>query len=376
MRSIKMVDLQSQYARLSSEINRNVLSVMAEGDYIQGAAVKSFELALAERFGVKHVVSCANGTDALQLAFMALDLPVGSEVITPAFSYAALAEVLILLGLKPVFVDVNPQTFLIDIDTVEAAITSHTKAIAPVHLYGQMAPMTELMALANKYNLFLVEDAAQAIGSQYCSDDLHGFAGCLGDIGTTSFFPSKNLGCFGDGGAIFTNDDELSKRLRMMANHGQSVKYHHDVIGLNSRLDTMQAAILMAKLPHLDDFQNRRSAIANKYDQGLSNLEGLEIPVRNIDSTHVFHQYTIKLKNQQLRDALKQKLQQLGIPSMIYYPIALHQQKAYHQTIELPIAESLCGSVLSLPICPELDAEQQDFIIHQIRDILNQSNHS
>ena len=373
MRSIKMVDLQAQYARLSSEIDQAMKQVLLQGDFIQGSAVKQLESALSERYQVKHVISCANGTDALQLAFMALDLPKGSEIITPAFSYAALAEVLLLLELKPVFVEVDPSTFLLDVSLVEALITENTRAIAPVHLYGQMVSMEPLLALAKKHNLFVVEDAAQAIGSQYCTPGEHGFAGTMGHIGTTSFFPSKNLGCFGDGGAIFTNDDDLAQRLRSMANHGQTVKYQHDVLGLNSRLDTLQAAILMAKLPHLHDFEKSRRAVAARYDEALSALDGLKIPDRTVDSTHVFHQYTITCETAAMRNALKKYLAEHEIPSMIYYPRPLYLQTAYQQVVNLPISEDLCNRVLSLPICPELDPEQQDYIIHNIQNFIQKS---
>lgn len=373
MRSIKMVDLQAQYARLSSEIDQAMKQVLIQADFIQGSAVKALESALAERYQVKHVISCANGTDALQLAFMALDLPKGSEVITPAFSYAALAEVLLLLELQPVFVEVDPATFLMDVSLVEALITENTRAIAPVHLYGQMVSMEPLLALAKKHNLYVVEDAAQAIGSQYCTPGEHGFAGTMGHIGTTSFFPSKNLGCYGDGGAIFTNDDDLAQRLRSMANHGQTVKYQHDIIGLNSRLDTLQAAVLMAKLPHLLDFEKARRAVAAKYDAALTSLDGLTIPVRTVDSSHVFHQYTITCESSAMRDALKSYLSDHGIPSMIYYPTPLHLQTAYKQVVNLPISEDLCTRVLSLPICPELDVEQQEYIIHNIQYFIQKS---
>jgi dTDP-4-amino-4,6-dideoxygalactose transaminase len=373
MRSIKMVDLQAQYARLSSEIDQAIKQVLLQGDFIQGSAVKQLESALSERYQVKHVISCANGTDALQLAFMALDLPKGSEVITPAFSYAALAEVLLLLELKPVFVEVDPATFLMDVSLVEALITENTRAIAPVHLYGQMVSMEPLLALAKKHNLYVVEDAAQAIGSQYCTPGEHGFAGTMGDIGTTSFFPSKNLGCFGDGGAIFTNDDDLAQRLRSMANHGQTVKYQHDILGLNSRLDTLQAAVLMAKLPHLHDFEKSRRAVAARYDEALGSLDGLEIPVRTVDSSHVFHQYTITCKTAAMRDALKMYLAEHEIPSMIYYPRPLYLQTAYQQVVNLTISEDLCNRVLSLPICPELDVEQQEYIINNIRNFIQKS---
>ena len=373
MRSIKMVDLQAQYARLSSEIDQAIKQVLLQGDFIQGSAVKQLESALSERYQVKHVISCANGTDALQLAFMALDLPKGSEVITPAFSYAALAEVLLLLELKPVFVEVDPATFLMDVSLVEVLITENTRAIAPVHLYGQMVSMEPLLALAKKHNLFVVEDAAQAIGSQYCTPGEHGFAGTMGHIGTTSFFPSKNLGCFGDGGAIFTNDDALAQQLRSMANHGQTVKYQHDILGLNSRLDTLQAAVLMAKLPHLHDFEKSRRAVAARYDEALGSLDGLEIPVRTVDSSHVFHQYTITCKTAAMRDALKLYLAEQEIPSMIYYPRPLFLQTAYKQVVSMPISEDLCNRVLSLPICPELDVEQQEYIINNIRNFIQKS---
>ena len=373
MRSIKMVDLQAQYARLSSEIDQAIKQVLLKGDFIQGSAVKQLESSLSERYQVKHVISCANGTDALQLAFMALDLPKGSEVITPAFSYAALAEVLLLLELKPVFVEVDPATFLMDVSLVEALITENTRAIAPVHLYGQMVSMEPLLTLAKKHNLFVVEDAAQAIGSQYCTPGEHGFAGTMGHIGTTSFFPSKNLGCFGDGGAIFTNDDDLAQRLRSMANHGQTVKYQHDVLGLNSRLDTLQASVLMAKLPHLYEFEKSRRAVAARYDEALGSLDGLEIPVRTVDSSHVFHQYTITCKTAAMRDALKMYLAEQEIPSMIYYPRPLFLQTAYKQVVSMPISEDLCNRVLSLPICPELDVEQQEYIINNIRNFIQKS---
>ena len=373
MRSIKMVDLQAQYARLSSEIDQAIKQVLLQGDFIQGSAVKQLESALSERYQVKHVISCANGTDALQLAFMALDLPKGSEVITPAFSYAALAEVLLLLELKPVFVEVDPATFLMDVSLIEAMITGNTRAIAPVHLYGQMVSMEPLLALAKKHNLYVVEDAAQAIGSQYCTPGEHGFAGTMGHIGTTSFFPSKNLGCFGDGGAIFTNDDDLAQRLRSMANHGQTVKYQHDILGLNSRLDTLQAAVLMAKLPHLHDFEKSRRAVAARYDEALGSLDGLEIPDRTVDSSHVFHQYTMTCKTAAMRDGLKMYLAEHEIPSMIYYPRPLFLQTAYKQVVSMPISEDLCNRVLSLPICPELDVEQQNYIILNIQNFIQKS---
>jgi UDP-2-acetamido-2-deoxy-ribo-hexuluronate aminotransferase len=373
MRNIQMVDLQGQYTRLSVEIDQAMKQVLQDADFIQGGAVRRFESALAERYEVKHVIGCANGTDALQLAFMALDLPVGSEVITPAFSYAALTEVILLLGLKPVFAEVDASTFLMDLAALEGLITENTRAIAPVHLYGQMVSMEPLLALAKKHNLYVVEDAAQAIGSQYCTPSEHGFAGTMGHIGTTSFFPSKNLGCYGDGGAIFTNDDALAKKLRRLANHGQTVKYQHDVVGLNSRLDTLQAAVLLAKLPYLSEFEKQRRAVAARYDAALGEIVGLSVPQRTVDSSHVFHQYTLKCDSEAMRDALKKHLMDLGIPSMIYYPIALHRQTAYKQIVNLPVSEDLCNRVLSLPICPELNIEQQDYIINNIRNFIQKS---
>ncbi len=373
MRIIQMVDLQGQYTRLSVEIDQAMKQVLQDADFIQGGAVRRFESALAERYEVKHVIGCANGTDALQLAFMALDLPAGSEVITPAFSYAALTEVILLLGLKPVFAEVDASTFLMDLAALEGLITENTRAIAPVHLYGQMVSMEPLLALAKKHNLYVVEDAAQAIGSQYCTPSEHGFAGTMGHIGTTSFFPSKNLGCYGDGGAIFTNDDALAKKLRRLANHGQTVKYQHDVVGLNSRLDTLQAAVLLAKLPYLSEFEKQRRAVAARYDAALGEIVGLSVPQRTVDSSHVFHQYTLKCDSEAMRDALKKHLMDLGIPSMIYYPIALHRQTAYKQVVNLPVSEDLCNRVLSLPICPELNIEQQDYIIHNIRNFIQKS---
>lgn len=373
MRNIQMVDLQGQYTRLSVEIDQAMKQVLQDADFIQGGAVRRFESALAERYEVKHVIGCANGTDALQLAFMALDLPAGSEVITPAFSYAALTEVILLLGLKPVFAEVDASTFLMDLAALEGLITENTRAIAPVHLYGQMVSMEPLLALAKKHNLYIVEDAAQAIGSQYCTTSEHGFAGTMGHIGTTSFFPSKNLGCYGDGGAMFTNDDALAKKLRRLANHGQTVKYQHDVVGLNSRLDTLQAAVLLAKLPYLSEFEKQRRAVAARYDAALGEIVGLSVPQRTVDSSHVFHQYTLKCDSEAMRDALKKHLMDLGIPSMIYYPIALHRQTAYKQVVNLPVSEDLCNRVLSLPICPELNIEQQDYIIHNIRNFIQKS---
>ena len=364
--TIPLVNLQAQYHRFKSDIDEAVIQVMESAAYIQGAQVKNLENSLAKLLNVKHVISCANGTDALQLAFMALNLPTGSEVITPSFSYAALAEVIYLLKLKPIFVDINESTFLIDENQIEKAITTKTKAIAPVHLFGQVANMEAILAIAKKHNLYVIEDNAQAIGAEYCSSGVSGFGGTLGHAGTTSFFPSKNLGCFGDGGAVFTNDDDLALKIRMIANHGQGEKYKHQVIGINSRLDTIQAAILNVKLPHLKSFTLARQSVADRYTQRFESFDWFRVPQKEMNSTHVFNQYTLRLKSKEDRDSLKENLSKNGIPSMIYYPIPLHKQEAYFQNVSLPISESMCDRVLSLPICPELSIENQEFIINTI----------
>ena len=391
-----MVDLQAQYQRLGNEIDARLQAAVRSAAYIKGPEVAELESAMDQGLselrassslmsafphlsGSLHALGVANGTDALQLAFMALDLPAGSEVITPAFSYAALAEVLFLLNLNPVFVEVDPHTFLMDVQAARAAVGPQTRAIAPVHLYGQTADMTAILSLAAEHNLYVVEDCAQALGSQYCSDELSGFAATLGHIGCTSFFPSKNLGCMGDGGMVFTRDAALAKRLRALANHGQEQKYQHRYIGLNSRLDTLQAAILLAKWPHLKDFGGRRAAAAQRYDEALSGHEALAVPARTPLSTHVFHQYTLTLQNPAHREPLRQMLAAAGIPSMVYYPTPLHRQEAYAaaltagrgRTADLRSTEDLCNRVISLPICPELDAEQQNYICQQLRAALD-----
>jgi UDP-2-acetamido-2-deoxy-ribo-hexuluronate aminotransferase len=364
--TMPMVNLQAQYHRFKNDIDAAVIQVMESAAFIQGSQVKNFENALAQLLNVKHVISCANGTDALQLAFMALNLPEGSEIITPSFSYAALAEVIYLLKLKPVFMDINENSFLIDVSQIEQAITPKTKAIAPVHLFGQVANMEVILEIAKKHNLYVIEDNAQAIGAEYCSSGVSGFGGTLGHIGTTSFFPSKNLGCFGDGGAVFTNDDDLAMKIRMIANHGQAEKYKHQVIGINSRLDAIQAAILSVKLPHIKSFTMARQAVADRYNQSFKSFEWFHVPQKEINSTHVFNQYTLTLKSKEDRDLLKEDLGTNGIPSMIYYPIPLHKQQAYFQSLSLPISENMCDRVLSLPICPELSIENQEYIIHTI----------
>jgi UDP-2-acetamido-2-deoxy-ribo-hexuluronate aminotransferase len=377
MRNIQMVDLLAQYAHIQNEIDQSVLDVIRSSQYINGPQVKLFADALSGYLGGTHVVPCANGTDALQIALMGLGLQPGDEVITATFTYVATAEVIALLGLTPVLVDVDEKGFLIDIDQVEKAITPKTRAIVPVHLFGQCADMEPLMYLAEKHNLYVVEDTAQAIGADYTfSDGRTMKAGTIGHIGCTSFFPSKNLGCFGDGGAMFTRDEALAKRLRMIANHGQSKQYYHDEIGVNSRLDSMQAAILNVKLPYLDHYNDSRRAAAGRYDAALEKHPLVTPPHRVENSTHVFHQYTLKLDPSVNRDALKVHLAENGIPAMIYYPVPLHRQKAYLQPegTSFPVTEKLCASVISLPMHSELTAEQQDYIIDHFISYLNQEN--
>jgi UDP-2-acetamido-2-deoxy-ribo-hexuluronate aminotransferase len=376
---IGMLDLVGQYRRLQSEIDAAMDSVLERGDFIQGSSVTLFEQELADYLSVPHVISCGNGTDALQLAFMALDLPAGSEVILPSFAYAALAEVILLLGLSPVFVEVNPSTYLIQESAIEAAITTKTRVIAPVHLFGCMANMDAIMDIAHRYNLYVVEDAAQAIGSYYSGVSVRGFAGTLGTVGTTSFFPSKNLGCFGDGGAVFCSNLELATRIRQLANHGQSTKYIHDIVGINSRLDTLQAAVLRVKLGHLDDFHAKRLTIAQRYVDGLQPLQDqglLQLPCfsginshhSELNSTHVFHQFTLRIIAHEKRDAFRQFMSDRGIATMVYYPLPLHRQNAYFQKVALPVTEELCSQVVSLPICPELRVEAQQEIILNVKE--------
>ena len=360
---IQMVDLKSQYNHIKNKVNEAILNVIENGQFIKGPDVKIFEENLKSYLNVKHVIACANGTDALQIAMMALNLKPGDEIIVPVFTYIATAEVIGLLGLKPIMVDVEPDTFCIDVSKIEEVISPNTKAIVPVHLFGQCANMDEIMDLDQKHRLFVIEDTAQAIGSKYTfQDGSEVSAGCIGDIGTTSFFPSKNLGCYGDGGALFTNDDALAERLRMICNHGQKVQYVHDIIGVNSRLDSMQAAILNVKLGQLRNYENSRNQAAKWYDDLLGKLDWLEIPKRSSSSTHVFHQYTIKIKEgREKRDALKAELSKRGIPTMVYYPIPLHKQKAFetenYPMGSFPVSEALCDVVLSLPIHTEMNYE-------------------
>jgi dTDP-4-amino-4,6-dideoxygalactose transaminase len=372
MKKIQMVDLQGQYQRIQNEIDTAIKNCIQQAAFIQGPDVKDFANNLAEYSQVKHVIPVANGTDALQIAMMALELKAGDEVIVPAFTYVATAEVIALLGLTPVWIDVCPNRFTIDVNQLESRITNKTKAIVPVHLYGQCADMEPLMQIANKHGLFVIEDAAQAIGSKYqfSNGTLCG-AGALGHIGCTSFFPSKNLGCYGDGGAMYTNDDILAEKIRMIANHGQKIKYYHDVVGVNSRLDTLQAAILNVKLRHLNQYAEARNNAAVFYDQSLKELDQYLItPVRFSNSTHVFHQYTIRVKNNK-RDLLKKYLEDKGIPTMIYYPVPMHLQKAYASTENpigsFPASESLCSEVLSLPMHTELQEDTLQYITQHIK---------
>ena len=369
--NIQMVDLKSQYHHIKDQIDKAVIDCIASTAFINGPAVKEFQANLERYIGVKHVIPCANGTDSLQIAMMALDLKPGDEVICPAFTYVATAEVIGLLGLTPVMVDVNPQTFNITDQDIEKAITPKTKAIVPVHLYGQSCDMEPIMQLAEKHNLFVIEDNAQAIGVDYTfSDGKKAKTGTIGHIGSTSFFPSKNLGCYGDGGALMTNDDTLAQKMRMIANHGQEKKYYHKVLGCNSRLDTIQAAILNIKLRYLDEYSTARNKMASYYDEVFSAIQELEVPVRQHNSTHVFHQYTLKVKNGK-RNELQQYLFDLGIPSMIYYPLPLYKQEAFQQFVHndftLATTEQLCDKVLSLPIHTEMDLEDMNSICTSIQ---------
>jgi len=367
--NIQMVDLVSQYQKLKDEIDEAIFSVVSSAKFIKGPQVQSFEKNLASYLNVNYSIGCANGTDALQIALMALGLETGDEVIVPAFTYVATAEVIGLLGLKPIMVDVDPKTFNVTADVIDEAITDKTKAIVPVHLFGQSCDMEPIMKLADANNLFVIEDNAQAIGSIYkFSDGSTTKTGTIGHIGCTSFFPSKNLGCFGDGGALFTNDDELESKVRMIANHGQEKKYHHSVIGVNSRLDTIQAAVLDIKLKNLNSFSEARNLVAENYDKAFDNIDSIEIPYREPKSTHVFHQYTIKVKGGQ-RDQLQSYLRERSIPSMVYYPIPLYKQKAfneYYDSMPFQNTEELCESVLSFPIHTEMKLSTQDYIIENV----------
>ncbi len=371
---IQMVDLKGQYNRLKDEVDQGMAGVLLHGRFINGPEVKSFAGELENYLGVNHVIPSGNGTDALQMALMALDLKPGDEVITSSFSFISVLEVVALLGLKPVLVDVDPQTYLINPDQVRAAITSRTRVIIPVHLFGQGADMQELMLTAREYNLFVVEDAAQCIGAEYRMGNSSRKLGTIGDVGCTSFFPSKNLGCFGDGGACLTNDEDLAARIRMIATHGASKKYYSERVGVNSRLDTLQAAVLRAKLPHLDDFNKRRQEAAQVYTQALSGLPFLKLPGNSKHSSHVYNQYTIRVTGNR-RDAMRNYLAAEGVPSMIYYPLPLHRQPAFanhfRRDFSLPVSELLVHEVLSLPMHTELNPEQLTHIIDTIKAFLS-----
>ena len=375
MKKIQMVDLQTQYQRIKSEIDRNIQSVIDSASFIKGPAVQAFQEDLEVYTGAKHVIPVGNGTDALQIALMSLGLSPGDEVITPTFTFIATAEVVALLGLKPVVVDVDWDTMNISIDAIRKAITPRTRVIVPVHLFGQCADMDAIMDIAQEHGLYVIEDACQAIGAEYSSrNGSVRQAATIGHIGCTSFFPSKNLGCYGDGGAIFTNDDELAAQMRAIANHGMIIRYHHDYIGVNSRLDSIQAAVLKTKLPYLNEYIAARQRAAAFYDDAFANNPHIIIPSRAPQSTHVFHQYTLRLVNVD-RDALREALANKGIPAMVYYPIPLHMQKAYqdprYKEGDFPVAEQLAACVISLPMHTELDEEQLTYITQNVLEIIN-----
>jgi dTDP-4-amino-4,6-dideoxygalactose transaminase len=370
MREIQMVDLKAQYEKIGSEIDTAIKSVLLSTAFIKGPEVRLFEEELQDYMDVRHVVSCANGTDALRIAMMVLGLKPGDEVITTDFTFVATAEAAALLGLKVVFTDPDPETFNISAEAIRNAITGRTRLIVPVHLFGQCADMEKIMDLAGKHNLYVIEDAAQATGAEYYfKDGSTKKAGTISHIGTTSFFPSKNLGCCGDGGALYTNDDEYAKKLRSIANHGMKVRYSYSDIGVNSRLDTIQAAILRVKLKYLTLYNEARLKAADRYDEAFSGCQSIITPKRVSYSSHIFHQYTIRIKDGR-RDDLKAYLESKRIPAMIYYPGPLHLQEAYkplgYNENEFPVTSALCREVLSLPIHPEIDQEQLDYIIQNI----------
>ena len=376
MRKIQMVDLKGQYEPIKEQVNRSIQEVIDTTAFINGPEVHSFQKELEEYLGVKHVIPCANGTDALQIAMMGLGLKPGDEVITADFTFAATVEVIALLQLTPVLVDVNPHGFNVDVDAIRRAITPKTKAIVPVHLFGQVADMDAIMEIAEEHNLYVIEDNAQAIGANYTQKDGTTVkTGAIGHVGSTSFFPSKNLGCYGDGGAIFTNDDDLAHTIRGIVNHGMYERYHHDVVGVNSRLDSIQAAVLRAKLPLLDSYNFKRREAARKYSQKLSHHDKITVPmICDVCDCHVFHQYTLRLKNSD-RDALVKHLNANDIPCGVYYPIPLHKQKAYadsrYNEADFPVTNMLVEEVISLPMHTELDDEQIDYITKTILEFLD-----
>ncbi len=375
MRPIQMVDTKTQYLKIKNEVDAAILEVLDSAAYINGKAVTNFSNNLNNYIGSKHTIPCANGTDALQIAMMALNLQPGDEVITPSFTYIATTEVVALLKLKPVFAEVNKDTFCIEPSSIKALITPKTKAIVPVHLYGHAAPMEEIMAIAKEHNLYVIEDNAQAIGCDYTfSDGTKKKTGSIGHIGCTSFYPSKNLGAYGDGGAIFTNDDTLAAAMKKIANHGQDVRYYHDVVGCNSRLDSIQAAILDIKLTHLDNYNKARKDVAFFYDKAFANHPKIKTPFVASNSTHVYHQYTLQLTNVD-RDGLIAHLAEKKIPAMIYYPVPGHKQKMFESFgldgINLPVTDELTSKVISLPIHTELDEEQLNYITNEVLNFIN-----
>ncbi len=374
MRQLQMVDTNTQYQKIKTEVDAAVIAVMNSSRFIGGDVVNTFANNLGVYHNSKHTIPCANGTDALQIAMMALGLKAGDEVITPSFTYIATVEVAALLGIKPIFIEVDKATFCMEVNAIEKAITPKTKAIIPVHLYGHAADMEPIMAIAKKHNLFVIEDNAQGIGNDYTfSDGTIKKTGSIGHIGCTSFYPSKNLGAFGDGGAIFTNDDELAQQLKMIASHGQSRQYYHDVIGCNSRLDAMQAAILDIKLTHLDEYITARRKAASYYDAAFAGYDYITTPYKAPNQNHVYHQYTLTLNGVD-RDGLNKHLAALGIPSMIYYPVPAHKQKMFEtfggSAYNLPVTDWLTGRVISLPMHTELDEEQQAFIVKSVLEYL------
>jgi UDP-2-acetamido-2-deoxy-ribo-hexuluronate aminotransferase len=377
MRKISMVDLGTQYQQIKPEIDKAISEVINSTAFINGPAVREFQLALENYLGVKHVIPCANGTDALQISMMALGLKPGDEVIAPDFTFIATAEVIALLGLTPVLVDVEPDTFNISIEAIKKAITPRTKAIVPVHLFGQTADMDAIMEIAKQHNLFVIEDACQSIGADYLNkDNVWKKSGTIGHVGCTSFFPSKNLGCYGDGGAIFTNDDQLAVKIRSVVNHGMTVRYYHDDIGVNSRLDSIQAAILKVKLQHLDEYARARQHVAAAYDKAFSKHPELITPARFSRSTHVFHQYTLQAVGVD-RNKLQEYLATKDVPAMIYYPVPIHLQKAYldprYQAGDFPITEQLSHTVISLPMHTEMELEQVELITSSVVEFIEMS---
>ena len=366
--NVQMVDLMGQYSKIKNEVDSNIISSIESGRFVNGPIVKQFSENLSDYLNVRNVIPCANGTDALQIAFMALDLKPGDEIICPSWTYIATAEAAAILGLKVVFCDVDLETFNTTAELIEPYINSKTKAVVPVHLYGQSCDMESIINLAKKYDLKIIEDNAQAIGCKYTfSDEEVKSTGTLGHVGTTSFYPSKNLGCYGDGGAIFTNDDELAEKIKMIVNHGEKIKYHHEIVGCNSRLDSIQAEILNIKLKYLDDYNSNRKIMANNYNLAFEKINEIITPKVNSNSDHVYHQYTTRILNGK-RDEFKNYLSNLGIPTMIYYPIPIHKQKPYLTNQVLNNTEILADEVISFPIHTELENSNQQYIIQNIVD--------